>query len=57
MLEARGWTLKRVHGSHHIYAKEGIGARITVPVHGNVDLKRGLQRHLMKVAGIDEQEL
>lgn len=24
VLESRGWTLKRIHGSHHIYAKEGV---------------------------------
>ena len=31
--------------------------RISVPVHGNVPLKIGLQRHLMKLADIDEAEL
>lgn len=57
ILESRGWQLKRIHGSHHIYAREGLPARISVPVHGATDLKRGLQRHLMKVAGIGEREL
>ena len=32
-------------------------ARISVPVHGNKPLKIGLQKHLMKIAGIDEIEL
>ncbi len=31
--------------------------RISVPVHGESTLKRGLQRHLTKLAGIDESEL
>ena len=31
--------------------------RISVPVHGEATLKRGLQRHLMKLGGIDESEL
>ena len=31
--------------------------RISVPVHGDATLKRGLQRHLMKLGGIDESEL
>jgi len=49
--------LKRIRGSHHIYTKEGIAARISVPVHGNTDLKRGLQRHLMKIAEIGPSDL
>ena len=31
--------------------------RISVPVHGDVSLKRGLQRHLMKLADIKDSEL
>ena len=57
LLEGNGWELKRISGSHYIYAKSGIIARISVPVHGNKPLKIGLQRHLMKVAEIDETEL
>ncbi len=38
LLESRGWRLRRIRGSHHIYTKEGIAARISVPVHGNTDL-------------------
>ena len=57
LLESRGWQLKRISGSHHIYAKSGVTARISVPVHGDTALKRGLQSHLMKIAGIAESEL
>ena len=57
LLKNRGWQLKRIKGSHHIHAKEGNPARISVPVHGNRVLKRGLQIHLMKIAGIEESEL
>lgn len=57
LLEEKGWALKRINGSHHIYCKNGNPARITVPVHGNTSLKIGLQRHLMKVAEIAETEL
>ncbi len=56
LLESRGWLLKRVSGSHHIYVKAGIPARISVPVHAGV-LKRGLQKHLMKIAQIQDSEL
>ena len=47
----------RTRGSHRIYAKAGSHVRISVPVHGNALLKRGLQRHLMKLADIEESEL
>lgn len=57
LLEHKGWVLKRINGSHHIYCKTGNPARITVPIHGNESLKIGLLRHLMKVAGIEESEL
>ena len=56
LLESRGWRLKRIRGSHHICVKAGTPARISVPVHGGV-LKRGLQKHLMKIAQIQESEL
>ena len=57
LLEMRGWKSKRIRGSHHVYARSGSVFRISVPVHGDASLKRGLQRHLMKIAGIDESEL
>jgi len=40
-----------------IYARSGSVVRISVPVHGDATLKRGLQRHLMKLGGLDESEL
>lgn len=57
LLEAKGWRLMRVRGSHHIYAKAHTPIRISVPVRGSASLKLGLQRHLMKLADIDESEL
>lgn len=57
LLESRGWKLIRVSGSHHVYMKTGNSARISVPVHGNNDLKIGLLKHFMKVAGITENDL
>jgi len=57
LVERKGWELKRTNGSHHIYAKAGENARISVPVHGSAPLKIGLQRYLMKIAGIEEDEL
>ena len=57
LLEKKGWELKRIKGSHHVYTKKGNMARISVPVHKNQALKTGLLKHLMKIAGIDESEL
>lgn len=57
LLEVNGWELKRINGSHHIYAKAGKTARISVPVHGNSLLKLGLQRQLMRIAEIEEEKL
>ena len=57
LLEKSGWTLKRIHGSHHIYTKAGVNVRISVPVHGNKPLKLGLQKHLMKIAELQENDL
>ena len=57
LLEAKGWKLTRVTGSHHIFTKQGSNLRITVPVHGNQDLKIGLQRAIMRLAGITEDDL
>lgn len=44
-------------GSHHVYMKAGRKERISVPVHGNKDLKVGLLRAIMKIAEIEENEL
>jgi predicted RNA binding protein YcfA (HicA-like mRNA interferase family) len=57
LLERRGWRVVRIKGSHHVYMKPGNPARISIPIHGNKSLKIGLQRHFMKVAGIQEEEL
>ena len=49
LLEERGWELRRISGSHHVYAKAGNPNRISIPIHGNRDLKLGLLRFFMKV--------
>lgn len=56
-LERHGWTLLRIHGSHHIYGREGSIVRLSVPVHANQPLKPGLLRHLMKHAELSESDL
>ncbi len=56
-VERKGWLLLRVHGSHHIYGKEGSTVRLSIPVHEGRDLKVGLLRHVMKLAGLSEGDL
>jgi len=57
LLEKKGWKLKRIKGSHHIYMKEGSPVRISLPIHGNKPLKIGLLKFFMKIANIKEDEL
>jgi len=57
LLEQHGWTFLRVRGSHHVYSKPGSIVRISVPIHGNRDLKIGLLTHLLKMAELSEKDL
>ena len=57
VLERNGWTLLRVRGSHHVLGKPRSVVRLSVPVHGNSPLKIGLLTHLLKSAGLTEQDL
>ena len=57
ILQKRGWCLKRINGSHHIFTKEGHQERIVIPVHGNQPLKIGLLKHQMKIAELTEADL
>ena len=57
LVEERGWRLARINGSHHIYVKEGRMERLVIPIHGHQDLKAGLQRSLMKLTGLRDEDL
>lgn len=49
-LQAQGFRLLRISGSHHIL---GDGQRkVTVPVHGSADLKTGTLKSIEKQAGV-----
>jgi predicted RNA binding protein YcfA (HicA-like mRNA interferase family) len=54
IVERRGWRPLRINGSHHVYGKPGSVVRLTIPIHGNRPLKRGLLAHLLKLAEISE---
>ncbi|WP_300657604.1 type II toxin-antitoxin system HicA family toxin [uncultured Acetatifactor sp.] len=49
LLKKEGWTINRVHGSHHIMEKDG--RSITVPVH-NTDIQKGLLHAIKKEADL-----
>ena len=57
LLEKRGWILKRINGSHFIYSHPEKIEIISVPVHKNDDLKRGLQKKLMSIAEMSDNDL
>jgi len=50
LLQQQGWILDRIQGSHHILIR---GAEtLSVPVHGNSDLKKGTLHAIMKQGGL-----
>jgi predicted RNA binding protein YcfA (HicA-like mRNA interferase family) len=55
--ERHGWRLSPTKSSHHIYKKRGVAAIITVPLHGNKDLRPGTQAAIMKEAGLTDDDL
>jgi len=52
ILEAHGFELIRVKGSHHVYANRDNGKRTVVPMHSK-DLKKGTLHGILKQAGIE----
>lgn len=57
ILERKGWQLKRVTGSHHIYVKQGVDVILSIPVHSNRDLPRGTLKSIMTDTGLTEEDL
>lgn len=49
-LKAAGWSIARIHGSHHIMTLEG--RAVPVPVHGSRDLGAGLLAALQRQTGV-----
>ncbi|MBK5913882.1 type II toxin-antitoxin system HicA family toxin [Rhodocyclus purpureus] len=50
-LEAEGWVLRGIKGSHHIFTHPQRGGHLTVP-HPKKDLGAGLAHKLLKQAGL-----
>lgn len=57
ILELHGWSLLRINGSHHIYGKQGSVVRLSIPIHGAKPLKTGLLKHILKMAGLTENDI
>ncbi|GAB4188946.1 MAG: type II toxin-antitoxin system HicA family toxin [Coleofasciculaceae cyanobacterium] len=57
ILEQKGWILRRITGSHHIYENTEVNQILSIPVHRNQDLKIGTLRALMKIAQLSEEDL
>lgn len=49
-LEAAGWTLRRISGSHHVMKKDG--KMVPVPVHGKRDVGAGLVASIARQTGV-----
>ncbi len=49
-LKTHGWSVDRVHGSHHILTKDG--KAVPVPVHGARDLGAGLLAAIQRQTGV-----
>ena len=57
LLEQKGYSLKRVTGSHHIYFNNETKKTVVVPVHGNKDIPKGTFMNILKQAGIAKEEI
>ncbi|PNW31165.1 UNVERIFIED_CONTAM: hypothetical protein BEN50_20020 [Euhalothece sp. KZN 001] len=55
ILERNGWKLVRIKGGHHRYQKDNMS--ISIPIHGNQDVKIGLLKSVMKQANLTESDL
>jgi predicted RNA binding protein YcfA (HicA-like mRNA interferase family) len=57
IVEQKGWVLRRITGSHHIYENPEIEQILSISVHRNQDLKVGTLKALMKIAQLSDQDL
>ena len=57
LLEHKGYELRRVNGSHHIFYHKELKKVVVVPVHGNKDIPTGTFMSILRQAGISKDEL
>ena len=56
VLQKKGFVLQRVAGSHHIFVRSQDKLRISVPMHSQKDLGRGITLAILKDAQITLEE-
>jgi predicted RNA binding protein YcfA (HicA-like mRNA interferase family) len=56
ILEKKGFVLKRITGSHYIFAHPETKRRVSVPYHRD-DVAKGTLLEILKEAGISREEL
>ncbi|MEO8347522.1 MAG: type II toxin-antitoxin system HicA family toxin [Acidobacteriota bacterium] len=52
LIEAEGWYLVRIRGSHRQFRHQSKPGRVTVPGHPQDDLAPGTFRSILKQAGV-----
>jgi len=57
ILEKRGFKLKKVTGSHYIFAHAETKRRVTVPFHSSQEIARGTLLQILMVARMSREEL
>jgi predicted RNA binding protein YcfA (HicA-like mRNA interferase family) len=57
LLEAKGFILKRITGSHHIFFHPELRKTVVVPVHGKKDIPNGTFLSIIKQAGISKGDI
>jgi predicted RNA binding protein YcfA (HicA-like mRNA interferase family) len=57
ILEAKGFLLKRITGSHHIFFHPDLRKTVVVPVHGKKDIPNGTFLSIIKQAGISKEDI
>jgi predicted RNA binding protein YcfA (HicA-like mRNA interferase family) len=57
LLEVKGFILKRITGSHHIFFHPDLRKTVVVPVHGKKDIPNGTFLSIIKQAGISKEEI
>lgn len=56
VLVKKGFTLQRIHGSHHVFIRHQNQLSVVVPVHKGRDLGRGITLSILKDAQITVEE-
>ncbi|MBV8800111.1 MAG: type II toxin-antitoxin system HicA family toxin [Alphaproteobacteria bacterium] len=57
VLQRAGFVIERIVGSHHVLVHPGdLSRTVTVPLHGNRDLKPGTLRSIIRQAGFTVEE-